>query len=181
VLAAPTSTKQADNMKFLIYFALSLISLSAFGQQTEIDAFCQKIDSTINGATNIGQFLVRHPSDYDTTRLFERYFIDTVNLVLLKSVYDANYYAKEYIEFYYRDTQLVRINARHELDDKKYAGVFYYQQGNFIPLLDGPTVTGSYAFDISELVRTGTLYLRNSSGIFDLIKRNRHSEANRRR
>ncbi|RZL05416.1 MAG: hypothetical protein EOO89_26525 [Pedobacter sp.] len=170
-------------MKILmaLFFGLCLSASSALGQQAEIDAYCQRIDSTIAAATNIGEFIVRHPSDSDTTRLYDRYFIDTVNLVLLKSIYDGNYYAKEYIQFYYRDTQLVRTNARHELDDKKYAGVFYYQQGRLITLANEPGTTGSYAFDISELERTGKQYLRNSTGIFDLIRRNRHSEGNRHR
>lgn len=170
-------------MKYLIalFFGSCLFASSALGQQTEVDAYCQRIDSAIAAATNIGEFIVRHPSDFDTTCLYDRYFIDTVNLVLLKSIYDGNYYAKEFIEFYYRDTQVIRINAHHELGDKKYAGVFYYQRGNLITLPNEPTATGSNAFDIGELERTGKQYLLNSSGILDLIKRNRHSEANRRR
>ncbi|NTS43989.1 hypothetical protein HRG84_24130 [Flavisolibacter sp. BT320] len=170
-------------MKYLIalFFNLCLFASSAMGQQTEIDAYCKKIDSTIAAATNIGEFIVSHPSDFDTTRLYDRFFIDTVNLVLLKSIYDGNYYAKEYIQFYYRDTQLVRINARHELEDKKYEGVFYYQHDSLITSTNEPGTTGNYAFDVRELERTGKQYLQNSSGIFDLIEKNRHSKGTRRR
>jgi hypothetical protein len=170
-------------MKFLVvlFFSLCFSASSALGQHTEIDAYCQRIDSIITKATNIGEFIVRHPSDFDTTCLYDRYFIDTVNLVLLKSIYDCNYFAKEYIVFYYRDTQLVRINARHELEDKKYAGVFYYEQGELISSPTGRQMTGGNAFDIGELERTGKQYLLNSSSIFDLIRMNRHSNVNRRR
>ncbi|NTS43999.1 hypothetical protein HRG84_24180 [Flavisolibacter sp. BT320] len=170
-------------MKILIALLLSLClsASNAAGQQTEIDQYCQRIDITIAAATNIGEFIVCHPSDFDTTRLYDRYFIDTVNLVLLKCIYDGNYYAKEYIQFYYRDTQLVRINARHELEDKKYAGVFYYEHGGLITSTNKPGTTGSYAFDVRELERTGKQYLQNSSGIFDMIEKNKHSKGTRRR
>ena len=176
-------TKEPHEMKLLIalFFSLCLFVSSTLGQQAEIDAYCQKIDSTIAAATNIGEFIITHRSDSDTTRLYDRFFIDTVNLVLLKSIYDANYYAKEYIVFYYRDTQLVRIKAHHQLGDKKYAGIFYYQQGNLITVSNVSGMTGSNVFDISELERTGTQYLQNSSGIFNIIKKNRHLEVNRRR
>lgn len=170
-------------MKFLIVlsFGLFLFSSAAFGQQTEIDSYCQRVDSTITASKNINEFIVRHLSDFDTTRLYDRYFIDTVNLVLLKSIYDGNYYANEYIEFYYRDTQLVRINARYELNDRKNAGVFYYEQGNLITSPTGQATQGNNVFDIVEIERTGKEYLRNSLGIFDLIRRNGKSKPNRRR
>lgn len=170
-------------MKYFIalFFASCLFTISALGQQTEIDKYCQRIDSAIATAQNIGQFLVHHPSDSDTTRLYDRYFIDTVNFVLLKSIYDCNYYAIEYIEFYYKDTLLVKINARHQLDDKNYAGVFYYQQGKIITSSDELATAKSNAFDIGELERTGKQYMRDSKGIFDLIKKKGNSEPNRRR
>ncbi|RZK23000.1 MAG: hypothetical protein EOO43_08960 [Flavobacterium sp.] len=152
----------------LILMALFVSSIS-FGQNSAIDTFCQKLDSSLVD-DHIILHSVRHQTEFQDARYFDHYYIDTSKNTLIKSMYEYNFEGNgEYIEFYYRNSKIVKVTAKHRFDERKLFGRFYFKSDKLIDHIGGE-IDGKIAFDIEHILKTGYNYMSNFPVIIKSLK-----------
>ena len=75
--------------KLLILITI-FVSTKSIGQNSLIDLYCQKVDSSLVDE-NIVLHSVRHPTDFKDAVRFDHYYIDTSKKTLIKCVYEFNF------------------------------------------------------------------------------------------
>lgn len=157
--------------KILIVIAL-LVRYESFGQKTEIDKFSKTVDSLIINNKDVVLHTIRHQTPYDSARYFDYYYIDTSKDILIKSIYDFNFEGDgEYLEFYYRNSEIIKVNAKHKLGDRKFAGTFYFKSESLIAQTDGEISPGETVFDIQQILKTGNGYKNETTEIVKSLKK----------
>jgi len=157
--------------KIIILIAL-LVGQESFAQKNEIDKYSKTVDSFIMNNKDIVLHAVRHQTPYDSARYFDYFYIDTSKDILIKSIYDFNFEGDgEYLEFYYSNSEIIKVNAKHKLDDRKFSGTFYFKSESLIAQTDGEISPGKTVFDIQEILKTGNGYKSDIEEIIKSIKK----------
>src|SRR6185503_14730656 len=157
--------------KLFIIIAL-FTGYNSFGQKAEINMFCEAVDSSIINNKHIVLHIIRHQTGYDSLRYCDRFYIDTSKGILVKTIYE--FYFKgdgEYLEFYYRNNEIIKVNARHKLSERKFAGAFYFKSDNLIAHSDGEISPGKIVFDLQQILKTGNGYKNDSIEIIKCLKK----------
>jgi hypothetical protein len=154
--------------KLIILIAV-FISTSSFGQKAAIDLFCQKVDSSLVDE-NIMLHSVQHQTGFKEARYFDHYYIDTSKKSLIKCMYEFNFEGDgQYIEFYYQNSKIIKISAKHRFGERKLAGYFYFKSDNLIDHTGGE-INGKIGFDIEHILKTGNSYMSNFPAIIKSLK-----------
>ncbi len=153
----------------LIIFISLFVSAISYGQNLSIDRFCQKLDSSLVD-DNIILHSVRHKTDFQDARYFDHYYIDTSKNEVIKSIYEYVFEGNgENIEFYYQNSNIVKIYAKHRFDERKLFGYFYFKSDKLIDHIGGE-IDGKIAFDIEHILKTGNSYISNFPAIIKSLK-----------
>jgi len=158
-------------MKLHLLILLGLIIAgNTFGQKAKIDIFCRMVDSSLINE-NIILHSVRHKTDFDAANTYDHYYIDTVKGKLVKSIYQFSFEGDgEYLEFYYRGVEIIRINAKQQLDKRKFAGSFYFKSNKLVAHTGGEISPGKIVFDLEKLLKTGNGYMNKLPEIIESLK-----------
>ena len=157
--------------KILILIAL-LVGHESFGQKNEIDKFSKAVDSSIINHKDIVLHSVRHQTPYDSARYYDYYYIDTSKGILVKSIYEFNFEGDgEYLEFYYSNSEIIKVNAKHKLGERKFAGTFYFKSESLIAQTEGEISSSKIVFDIQQILKTGNGYKNKAMEIIKSIKK----------
>jgi len=120
--------------KLLVFFTILLNNFS-YGQDNnskvaEIDKLISRIDSSEINAVNIGHFIVPRYSDNDTTRLYNRYILDTIKRDFYKCIYDCTFRGLENITFYFIDKELIKVVVKvKEYNEQPFNAIYYFDKG----------------------------------------------------
>lgn len=155
--------------KLIITLAALFACLASYSQVSAIDAFCNKLDSSLVDDKVI-LHSVRHPTVFPDARHFDHYYIDTVKKSLLKSMYELNFQGDgDFIEFYYKNAEIVKFSIRHRSGGRKLSGSFYFKSHKLIAHVGGE-IDGKIAFDVENILETGNSHMANFPEILKSLK-----------
>jgi hypothetical protein len=106
---------------FTIFIFLPLIS---FSQYDKIDSIVKEIDSLIEKKEKFKKYYSVPAIDCcdDTTYSIFTHYIDSVNCILGKTIYEANFRGKEKVTFYFNNTTIIKVIVNNDwYDDILYA------------------------------------------------------------
>ena len=152
-------------MKHKLIFLIALfVSTNSFGQNSAIDLFCQKLDSSLVDE-NIILHSVRHRTDFNEAKYFDHYYIDTSKKRIIKCMYEFNFEGDgEYMEFYYQNSKIIKVYAKHHFGGRRVVGNFYFKSDKLIDHTEGE-IDGKIAFDLEHILTTGNSYISNFPAI----------------
>lgn len=157
-------------MKALSFALILLVTcIKSFGQTQNIDLYCHKLDSSLI-SEDIILHSVRRKTDFGEAQFYDQYYIDTSKNILVKSIYEFYFDGSEFLEFYYFDNKIVKIKAKHDFNDRKFKGEFYFKSDTLVAHTDGEFEPGKIAFHIEQLLKTGNEYVKNSIEIIKSLK-----------
>lgn len=155
--------------KIIITLAALFACIGSYSQVSAIDAFCNKLDSSLVDDKVI-LHSVRHQEKFPDARCFDYYYIDTVKRTLIKSMYELNFQGDgDFIEFYYKNDEIVKFSIRHRFDGRKLSGSFYFKSHKLIAHVGGE-IDGKIAFDVENILETGNSHMANFPEILKSLK-----------